>query len=148
MTVQLNHTLVAARDRFASARFLAEMFDLPEPYGYGPFACVDTDNGVSLDFMDVDDDPVHQQHYAFLVTEDEFDAVMDRLRERGLAFFADPHQTRPGEINHGDGGRGVYFLDPCGHVLEALTVPYGGWSEGAGPASRGVSGGVSGTGQT
>ena len=125
MTVQLNHTLVASRDRFASARFLAEVFDLPEPYGYGPFACVDTANGVSLDFMDVDDDPVHAQHYAFLVTEDEFDAVMGRLRERGLEFFADPHQSRPGEINHGHGGRGVYFENPDGHLLEVITRPYG-----------------------
>jgi len=130
MRVQLNHTLVAAKDRFASARFLAGMFDLPEPYGYGPFACVDVDNGVSLDFMDVDDDPVHQQHYAFLVTEDEFDAVMGRIRERHLDFW--------------HGGRGVYFLDPCGHVLEALTVPYGGWRDG----DRRASGGMSGTDQT
>jgi extradiol dioxygenase family protein len=127
--VQLNHTLVAARDKAVSARFLADMFDLPEPYGYGPFLCVDIDNGVSLDFQDVLDDPVHQQHYAFLVTEDEFDAVMARIRERGIDFWADPHQTQPGEINHGDGGHGVYFLDPSGHVLEALTVPYGGWRD-------------------
>jgi Glyoxalase/Bleomycin resistance protein/Dioxygenase superfamily len=136
MTVQLNHTLVAAHDNEASARFLAEMFALPEPYPYGPFQCVDIDNGVSLDFMAVPDDPVHQQHYAFLVSEEEFDAVMDRIRERELDFWADPHQTQPGEINHGDGGRGVYFLDPCGHVLEALTVPYGGWRETSDSVSR------------
>jgi hypothetical protein len=128
--VQLNHTLVAARDRTASARFLAEMFDLPDPYAYGPFLCVDVDNGVSLDFQDVLDDPVHQQHYAFLVSEEEFDAVLGRIQDRGVEYWADPHQTQPGEINHGDGGRGVYFLDPSGHVLEALTVPYGGWREG------------------
>ncbi len=135
MTVQLNHTLVAAHDNEASARFLAEMFALPEPYPYGPFQCVEIDNGVSLDFMAVPDDPVHQQHYAFLVSEAEFDAVMARIQERGLDFWADPHQTQPGEINEKDGGRGVYFLDLCGHVLEALTVPYGGWPEASDAAS-------------
>jgi hypothetical protein len=144
MRVQLNHTLVAAKDNERSARFLADMFALPDPYRYGPFMCVDIDNGVSLDFMAVEDDPVHAQHYAFLVTEDEFDAVMSRIEARGLDFWADPHQHQPGEINHGDGGRGVYFLDLCGHVLEALTVPYGGWRE----ASDGASDRVSRSGQT
>ena len=130
--MQLNHTLVASRDKTASARFLAEMFDLPEPYPYGPFMCVEADNGVSLDFQDVLDDPPHQQHYAFLVSEEEFDAVLARVIKRELPYWADPHQTQPGEINHGDGGRGVYFLDPSGHVLEAITVPYGGWPETSG----------------
>jgi catechol 2,3-dioxygenase-like lactoylglutathione lyase family enzyme len=127
MPVQLNHTLVAAKDKAASARFLAEMFDLAEPTPYGPFLCVETENGVSLDYMEVDDEHVHAQHYAFLVSEEEFDAIFARIQERGLEHWADPHKQHPGEINHGDGGRGVYFDDPDGHLLEALTVPYGGW---------------------
>jgi catechol 2,3-dioxygenase-like lactoylglutathione lyase family enzyme len=127
MPVQLNHTLVAAKDKAASARFLAEMFDLAEPTPYGPFLCVETENGVSLDYMEVDDEHVHAQHYAFLVSEEEFDAIFARIQERGLDHWADPHKQHPGEINHGDGGRGVYFDDPDGHLLEALTVPYGGW---------------------
>ena len=126
MRVQLNHTLVAAKDHEQSARFLAEMFALPDPYRYGPFMCVDIDNGVSLDFMVVEDDPVHAQHYAFLVTEDEFDAVMGRIEERGLDYWADPGRTQLGSINRHDGGRGVYFPDPDGHFLEIITRPYGG----------------------
>jgi extradiol dioxygenase family protein len=133
MPVQLNHTIVAARDRHEAAAFLADILGLAPPTTYGPFAVVELDNEVSLDF--IDDPEVWPRHYAFLVTEDEFDAVLGRIRDRDLDFWADPHQTQPGEINHGDGGRGVYFLDPCGHVLEALTVPYGGWREGSGGVS-------------
>lgn len=132
MTVQLNHTLVSTHDRQASARFLAEVLGLGEPYPYGPFVCVDLDNGASLDFMEVDDVRVHAQHYAFLVSEEEFDAILGRIEARGLTHWADPHRQQPGRINHGDGGRGVYFDDPSGHLLEAITVPYGGWKDGSG----------------
>ena len=125
MPVELNHTIVGCRDKDASARFLAEMFGLPEPTSFGPFRVVEVANGVSLDF-DVRDDIV-PQHYAFLVSEEEFDAILDRIHERRLDHWADPGRSRPGEINHNDGGRGVYFEDPNGHFLEALTVPYGGW---------------------
>lgn len=124
MTVQLNHTIVAARDRDASAAFLADVLGLEPPVRYGPFMVVQTDNGVSMDFVAAADD-VHSQHYAFLVDEADFDAIFGRLQARGLPYWADPHQTRPGEINHGDGGRGVYFPDPSGHYLEILTRPYG-----------------------
>jgi catechol 2,3-dioxygenase-like lactoylglutathione lyase family enzyme len=132
MTVQLNHTLVSTHDREASARFLAEMLGLGDPYPYGPFVCVDLDNGASLDFMEVDDDPVHAQHYAFLVGDDAFDDLLGRIEARGLPFWADPHKQQPGAINHEDGGRGVYFDDPSGHLLEAITVPYGGWKRTSG----------------
>ena len=124
MAVALNHTIVGCRDKDRSARFLAEMFGLPEPTTFGPFRVVEAANGVSLDF-DVRDEIV-PQHYAFLVSEDEFDAILGRIQDRGLDHWADPGRTRPG-INHNDGGRGVYFEDPDGHFLEALTVPYGGW---------------------
>ncbi|HVM08391.1 MAG TPA: VOC family protein [Acidimicrobiales bacterium] len=124
MAVELNHTIVACTDKDRSARFLAEMFGLGEPETFGPFRVVEVANGVSLDF-DVRDEIV-PQHYAFLVTEDEFDQVLGRIEERGLDHWADPGRSRPG-INHNDGGRGVYFEDPDGHLLEALTVPYGGW---------------------
>ena len=69
---------------------------------------------------------MHAQHYAFLVGEDEFDALFERLTERGITYYADPHQRQAGEINRHDGGRGVYWLGPDGHVLEAITRPYGG----------------------
>jgi len=122
--VRLNHTIVAARDRQTSARFLADVLGLPAPTTYGPFWVVQLANDVSLDFMD--DDDVHPRHYAFLVTEAEFDEIFGRIRARGLDFWADPFQRLPGEINTHDGGRGVYWLDPDGHLLEIITRPYGG----------------------
>ena len=124
MPVQLNHTIVAASDRHASATFLAEILGRPAPTTFGPFAVVELDNGVSLDFME--EDTVVPRHYAFLVSEDEFDAILGRLRERGLPTWADPGRQRPGEINTRDGGRGVYWPDPDGHFLEIITRPYGG----------------------
>jgi catechol 2,3-dioxygenase-like lactoylglutathione lyase family enzyme len=124
MTVQLNHTIVHARDRDASAAFLADVLGLDPPAVYGPFAVVQTHNGVSMDFASAGDD-VAPQHYAFLVEEDDFDAIFGRIEQRGIPYWADPQQTRPGAINHRDGGRGVYFPDPSGHYLEILTRPYG-----------------------
>jgi catechol 2,3-dioxygenase-like lactoylglutathione lyase family enzyme len=124
MPVQLNHTIVAARDKGGSAAFLAEVLGRPAPTTYGPFAVVELDNGVSLDFEEAG--TVHPRHYAFLVTEEEFDAILGRIRARGLPFWADPFQRAPGEINTHDGGRGVYWHDPDGHVLEIITRPYGG----------------------
>jgi catechol 2,3-dioxygenase-like lactoylglutathione lyase family enzyme len=124
MAVQLNHTVVASRDKNESATFLAEIFGLPEPSPFGPFLAVPTDNDVTLDFMDVDGE-ITSQHYAFLVSEQEFDEIFGRIHERGLTYWADPGHTRPGEINTNDGGRGMYFEDPNGHNLEAITRPYG-----------------------
>ncbi len=124
MPVQLTHTIVAALDRHASAAFLADLLGLAEPTTYGPFAVVQLDNDVSLDFME--EAEVHPRHYAFLVSEEEFDEVFGRIRARGLDHGADPFRQRPGEINTNDGGRGVYWQDPDGHVLEIITRPYGG----------------------
>ena len=124
MPVHLNHTIVAARDRHASAAFLADLLGLAPPRDYGPFAVVELANDVSLDF--VQDADVHPRHYAFLVTEEEFDAIFGRIRARGLPYWADPFERQPGEINTHDGGRGVYWHDPDGHVLEIITRPYGG----------------------
>ncbi len=125
MAVELNHTIVAARDASASAHFLAEVVGLRAPTRFGPFMVVETANGVSLDFMDTDGD-ITPQHYAFLVGEDDFDAIFGRIRARNLPYWADPARRRPGEINTNDGGRGVYFPDPDGHFLEIITRPYGG----------------------
>lgn len=124
MTAELNHTIVAAHDRQASAAFLAEMLGLPAPTRFGPFAVVTLANGVSLDFADADGE-ITPQHYAFLVSEDDFDVIFGRIQARGIDYWADPGRRRPGEINHNDGGRGVYFPDPDGHLLEIITRPYG-----------------------
>jgi catechol 2,3-dioxygenase-like lactoylglutathione lyase family enzyme len=122
--VELNHTIVAASDRGASAAFLSEVLGLGAPTPYGPFLGVETDNGVTLDFIHADGE-IEPVHLAFLVSEDEFDVIFGRIRDRGLDHWADPFQHRAGEINTNDGGRGVYFEDPSGHLLEILTRPYG-----------------------
>ena len=126
MTVQLNHTIVAARDPAASATWLAEMLGLEAPIRFGPFWQVSTGNHVNLDFDRHDNaDTISPQHYAFLISEDEFDATFGRIVERGIDYYADPAGTRHGEINRNDGGRGLYFPDPDGHWLEIITRPYG-----------------------
>ena len=125
MPIQLNHTIVHALDPVASATFLAEILGLRAPKPFGPFMGVDVDNGVTLDFIRAEPHEIIVEHYAFLVSEAEFDAIFARIRERGLPYWADPAHTRSGEINRNDGGRGVYWNDPNGHYLEIITRPYG-----------------------
>ncbi len=128
MAIQLNHTIVPARNGEVSARWFAELLGMPEPTRFGLFWQVRTANGVDLDF-DTDgdsDDQFTLQHYAFLVSEEEFDLVYARIRQREIQHWADPGRTRAGEINRHDGGRGVYFASNDDHLLEIITRPYGG----------------------
>ena len=106
------------------AEFLATILGLPAPTEFGPFLVVQAANEVSLDFLDAEGE-ITPQHYAFLVGEAEFDEIFGRIRERRLAYWADPFKRRRDEINTRDGGRGIYFEDPNGHLLEILTRPYG-----------------------
>jgi catechol 2,3-dioxygenase-like lactoylglutathione lyase family enzyme len=123
MTVELNHTIIQATDQQASAEFLAGILGLDVGARWGPFIPVEMSNGVTLDYDQVD--AVKQpQHYAFLVSDEEFDAIVGRIRAGNVEHWADPFQSRPGEINHEYGGRGVYFADPDGHLMEAITAPY------------------------
>jgi catechol 2,3-dioxygenase-like lactoylglutathione lyase family enzyme len=122
MTITLNHTIVFVRDKEASSKFLTDLFGLPPAKPFGPFLAVQVGD-VTLDFDEVDD--VSPGHYAFLVSEAEFDAIFNRIRERKLPYWADPFKGKPGVINRHDGGRGVYFDDPSGHKLEIITRPYG-----------------------
>jgi catechol 2,3-dioxygenase-like lactoylglutathione lyase family enzyme len=125
MAAQLNHTIVGARDRDAAAAFVTELLGLPAPETFGPFKVVELGNGVSMDFMAYGDNDIAPQHYAFLVSEEEFDEIFGRIKDRGLTYWADPHQSLEGEINTHDGGRGVYWSHPDGHLLEIITRPYG-----------------------
>ncbi len=124
MSVEFNHTIVLSRDREKSAQFLAGILGLEVGEPTGMFLPVTTANGVTLDFAAVDID-IPVQHYAFLVSEEEFDAVLARLVDAGVPIQADPHGQHPRRINRNDGGRGVYVRDPAGHGLEAITRPYG-----------------------
>lgn len=125
MPIDLNHTIVYARDRHASAAFLADVLGLAAGEPYGPFIPVQTHNGVTLDFMDSEPGTITPQHYAFLLSEREFDEVLGRLVAAGVRYYADPHHRQPDRINTNDGGRGLYFEDPDGHNLEIITRPYG-----------------------
>lgn len=124
MSAQLNHTIVWCRDQARSANFLAQILGLPAPRRFMHFLIVDLANDVSLDYCE-SAERLALQHYAFLVSEDEFDAAFGRIRAQGLPFWADPSRSKAGEINHHFGGRGVYFQDPDGHLLELITRPYG-----------------------
>ncbi len=124
MSVRLNHTILNVKDKQESATFLCEILGLEQPSTYGPFLVVEVANEVSLDYLE-NPDPIHPQHYAFLVEEDEFDEIFARIRDRGLTYWADPGKTEPNAVNSNDGGRGLYWEDPNGHLLEIITRPYG-----------------------
>jgi catechol 2,3-dioxygenase-like lactoylglutathione lyase family enzyme len=122
MSIRLNHMIVFARDKKESAGFLTEIFGLAPAAPFGPFLAAQVDD-VTLDFDEVAN--VVPGHYAFLVSESRFDEIFGRIKNRNLAHWADPFQQKPGAINRNDGGRGVYFKDPSGHLLEIITRPYG-----------------------
>ena len=121
---ELNHTIVWCSDKQRSAAFLTDILGLPPARPFLHFLVVDLKNEVSLDYYQKEG-AVSPQHYAFLVSDEEFDAGFAKLTDRGLTYWADPARTRPGEINHHFDGRGVYFADPDGHLLELITRPYG-----------------------
>ena len=125
---ELNHTIVWCSDKKRSAEFLAGLLGLNPPRTFFHFLVVDMANGVSLDFYEKEG-PVSPQHYAFLVSDDEFDAAFGRMRHAGLDYWADPARSQPGQINRHFGGRGVYFADPDNHLLELITKPYGSETE-------------------
>jgi len=124
MGIELNHTIVPARDPQAAAVFLAEILDLAAPTRFGPFWALALHNGVTLDFHR-SEDAIPIEHYAFLVSESDFDAIFARIRARALPYWADPAHQQPFEINRNDGGRGLYWNDLSGHYLEIITRPYG-----------------------
>ena len=125
---QLNHTIVWCNDKQRSADFLCEILGAPPARRFLHFLVVELENGVSLDYFEKSG-PVSPQHYAFLVSDAEFDAAFARITQQDIAHWADPARTRSGEINTHFGGRGVYFADPDEHLMELITKPYGSESE-------------------
>lgn len=121
MTIRLDHTIVPAKDKVASARFFAEIFGLAVKPGDGHFAQVQINDGLTFDFADAPDP--HGTHYAFHISDAEFDAILARVQARGLPYGSGPFSHTDGRINTRRGGRGFYFEDPSGHLLEVLTVP-------------------------
>jgi catechol 2,3-dioxygenase-like lactoylglutathione lyase family enzyme len=126
MAVVINHIIVHCRNKEESAAFLADVLGLPAPTSFHRFQVVRLDNGATLDFLDSPEDEIVWEHFAFLVDESDFDAVLARIQQRNIQFWSDPFCKLPGQINTDDGGRSIYFKDPNNHLLEILTVPYGG----------------------
>ena len=123
VNVQLNHTIVWCRDKQKSSAFLVEVLGLEKPVPFGAMLVVALGNQVSLDFYE-SEDKIAQQHYAFLMPDDEFDRVFARIEQRGIRYWADPGKQRPMELYAHNGGRGLYFDDPDGHLLEVMTRVY------------------------
>ena len=124
MAIRFNHTIIPSHGKAVSAAFFTDIFGLPDATPAGFFLSVEVADGVALDFAEQTDE-IAGHHYAFLVDDDDFDHVMERIHALDLPHWADPRRSRTG-INTNHGGRGVYFLDPSGHYLEAITRPYGG----------------------
>jgi len=129
MSAKLNHTIVWCSDQERSAKFLTDILGLPPARRFMGFLVVDLANDVSLDYLPAESEPISLQHFAFLITEEEFDAALPRVRKLAKQIWADPARKQPGRINHHFGGRGVYFEDPDGHLFELITKPYGDPSE-------------------
>ncbi|MEV5505587.1 VOC family protein [Streptomyces orinoci] len=124
MPARLDHTVVNSTNRFEAARFLTDLLGAPEPEANGPFAAVRLENGVTIDYADhiVPPEKIASQHFAYLVSEEEFDGILARVQERGLTYWADPYHTKPNEVNHLNGARAFYVNDPDEHNLEFFTA--------------------------
>ena len=121
MAIHLNHTIVPATDKVASAMFFAEVMGLEYEGPHGHFAPVRVDDNLTLDFDNAEGFERH--HYAFEVSEEEFDAIFERIKASGTTYGSQPFSQDDGQINRRKGGRGVYFADPDGHSFELLTRP-------------------------
>jgi catechol 2,3-dioxygenase-like lactoylglutathione lyase family enzyme len=119
MMITLNHTIVPSHNKEASAQFFADIFGLKVEDTVGHFAVVQVNDTLTLDFANREKFESH--HYAFHVSDEEFDAIFARVQEAGLEYSSDPMHQNKGQLNHRLGGRGFYFLDPDGHNLELLT---------------------------
>jgi catechol 2,3-dioxygenase-like lactoylglutathione lyase family enzyme len=127
MTIRLDHTIVPAQDRHAAAQFFAEVFGLEVSSAQGQFSQVRINDSLTFDFADSDEPggfgKGQGHHYAFHISDAEFDEILDRVKARGIAYGSGPHAHTDGKINTRRGGRGFYFEGPDGHLWEVMTVP-------------------------
>ena len=121
MPITLNHTIVPSHDKENGARFFARMFGLGTPAAAGHFVQVRVNGDLALDWDNSDEFEGH--HYAFLVSDKDFDDIFARLQSEAVAYGSGPRSPTDGEINHRRGGRGLYFTDQDGHLLEIMTTP-------------------------
>ena len=122
MEITLNHTIIPAHDRVASAKFYERILGFEFLKEWGHLALVRVNPTLTLDFSN--QKSIKSHHYAFKVSDAQFDAILERIRAEGVVHGSGPSKHDDGEINHLHGGRGVYFLDPAGHMLEAITADY------------------------
>lgn len=124
MSIELNHMMIPVEDKETTAKFYSEIFGLERKGPFGPFEVIHLPSqNLALDF---DSRPTMVPlHYAFKVSEEQFDEIFSRVKEAGIAFGGGPYRADDGQINTHDGGRGVYFKDPNGHQLEIITRDYG-----------------------
>jgi catechol 2,3-dioxygenase-like lactoylglutathione lyase family enzyme len=122
MTIILNHTIVWTSDKEGAARVFAEIFGLRFEGSGGHFAPVRVNDTLTLDFADAKG-PIASQHYAFHVSDTEFDAILHRVKDAGLTLGSGPWSLQDGKLNNWNGGRGFYYKDHDGHVIELMTVP-------------------------
>jgi catechol 2,3-dioxygenase-like lactoylglutathione lyase family enzyme len=120
MGILLDHTIVPAHDKEASARFLARILGLVYEGTHSHFAPLKVNDTLTLDFDD--DRGFESHHYAFKVDESVFDGIFERVQAEGIAYGSGPRSLDDMRINHRRGGRGFYFRDPNGHVMEVLTA--------------------------
>jgi catechol 2,3-dioxygenase-like lactoylglutathione lyase family enzyme len=120
MAIVLDHTIVPAKNRIDSAKFFAEIFGLKVKPGQGPFAQVQINESLTFDFDDQPEPP--RQHYAFHISDAEFEEIFSRVKAKGLSYGSGPFSHTDGKIYTRRGGRGFYFEDPNGHLLEVMTV--------------------------
>jgi catechol 2,3-dioxygenase-like lactoylglutathione lyase family enzyme len=120
MPMFLDHTIVPAKDKLASAKFFAEIFGLTVKPGDGYFAQVQINDSLTFDFADEEEPQSH--HYAFHTSDAEFEAIYERVKAKGLTYGSGPYNPTDGKIYTRRGGRGFYFEDPNGHLLEVMTV--------------------------
>jgi catechol 2,3-dioxygenase-like lactoylglutathione lyase family enzyme len=120
MPILLDHTIVPARDKLASATFFAEIFGLSVKSADGYFAQVQVNDSLTFDFSDEPKPQSH--HYAFHISDTEFEAIYERVKAKGLPYGSGPYNHTDGKIYTRRGGRGFYFEDPNGHLLEVMTV--------------------------
>ena len=124
MSIELDHSIVSAKDKVAAARQLAELLGVPwSATALGPFSAVYVNDGLTLDFIDTDEDfPV--QHFCFRVNSEEFDAILGRIQAAGIPYRSSVRGPMDGQVSTQFGGKGIYWNEPEGHQWEMLTVSY------------------------
>lgn len=124
MTIQLDHFIVPSRNQIAAAKLLAELLGVPwAETAIGPFSPVFLNEGLTLDFIETDEQfPVH--HYCFRVGDEEFDAILERIKAAGIKYRSAVRGPVDMQISTQFGGRGIYWNEPDGHQWEMLTVSY------------------------